>query len=119
MAFLPRPVRPTRAFADLRNFIAQRRKHEVVFAVLSLTMTLVLVLAVLKQFETKRAWRDPEITYVKEWPASRTRLQIQEQQARDLPGELARQRALEKLLAERRAQFQRVADGMGIDTGKK
>lgn len=119
MGFLPSPVRPTRAFADLRGFIGQRRKHEVVFAVLALTMTVGLVLAVLKQFNSKREWQPPEITYVKEWPASRTRLQIQQQQARDLPAELAAQRALEKALAKRRAQFQRVADGMGIDTAKK
>ena len=119
MAFLPRPVRPTRAFADLRDFIGQRRKHELVFAALSVAMTLVIVLAMVKQFESKREWQPPEITYVKEWPTSRTRLDIQQQQARDLPGELARQRALEKAQAERRAQFQRVADSMGIDTGKK
>lgn len=89
------------------------------FAALAIAMTVGLVAAVWKQFESKRAWTPPEITYVKAWPASRTRLEIQAQQARDLPAELAARDALRKAEAKRRAQFQRVADGMGIDTSKK
>lgn len=116
MAFIPSPVRPSRAWADLRGFLAERRRHEIVFAVLSVTMTLGLVAAVYKQFTHEREWQPPEITYVKQWPSSRTRVQIAEQQARDLPAERARRAAVERALAERRAQFQRVADRLGIDT---
>lgn len=119
MAFIPTPVRPRRAFADLRDFLGQPTRHKLVFAVLSITLTLGLIVAVWKQFESKRAWQQPDIVYVKQWPGSRTRLQVEEQQARDLPGELAEKRAMEKALAERRAQFQRVADAMGIDTERK
>lgn len=119
MAFIPTPVRPTRAFADLRDFFSQPTRHKMVFAALAITMTLGLVAAVWKQFESKRQWQPPQIVYVKQWPASRTRQEVRAQQARDLPRELAEKRAEEKALAERRAQFQRVADAMGIDTERK
>ena len=119
MAMLPRPVRPTRAFADLRDFIGQPRRHQVVFAVLAVTMTLVIIAAVYRQFTHEREWKPPPITYVTQFPASRTRLEIAAQQARDLPAERARRLETERLIAERRAQFQRVADRLGIETERR
>ncbi len=119
MAFIPTPVRPTRAFADLRDFLGQPGRHKLVFAVLSLTLTIGLIAAVWKQFESKREYVEPDIVYVKQWSAGRTRLEIVQQQARDLPAERAAKAAYEKALAVRRAQFKRVGDMMGIDTDAK
>lgn len=119
MAFLPTPVRPRRAFADLRDFLGQPARHKLLFAVLAFVMTVGLMAAVYKQFASKRAYVEPDIVYVKQWSAGRTRLEISQQQARDLPGELARKAELDKAAAKRRAQFKRVGDMMGIDTDAK
>lgn len=119
MAYIPTPLPPRRALADLRGFIGQPGHHKLAFLALAVVMTVGLMAAVYKQFKSKREYVAPDIVYVKQWTSGRSRLEISRQQARDLPAELARKAALEKALAVRRAQFKRVGEMMGIDTDKK
>jgi hypothetical protein len=50
--------------------------------------------------------------YVQQWSAERTRAEIAAQQARDLPGELAKKKQIEEFQAERRAQFKRAREAL-------
>ncbi len=86
-----------------------------VFAALSIAMTAAMVWAVVKQFEPKVEWKQPEVLYVQQWSAKRTAADVRAQQAKDAPRELAARRKLEAEQAVRREQFRRVGKMMGIE----
>ncbi len=93
MAFLPRPVSPVSAIADMVTFIRERRQHQYVFAALSVAIPILVFYAFLSEFNRVEQWKPPVITYIDQWGPQRSRAEIQAQQARDLPGELARKKA--------------------------
>jgi hypothetical protein len=115
MAIFPRPVRPSRAIADLAQFLRQRRRHEMVFAALAVALTAAMVWAVVKQFEPKVEWKQPTVLYVEQWSAKRSAAEVQARLARDAPKEAAARKKLEAEAAIRRAQFKRVGEWMGIE----
>ncbi len=115
MAFFLRPVRPSRAVADLLQFVRARRRHEFVFAALSIAITAAMVWAVVKQFEPHVEWKQPEVMYVEQWSGNRTAADVRARLARDAPKEAAARKQQEIEAAERRAQFKRVGKWMGID----
>jgi hypothetical protein len=118
MAILPRPSKPKEALADLWSVLRERRRHQWGLLALSVTFTGVLIWMFLFQFNAKQAYRPPEIMYVEQWRADRTRADVEKRLAKDAPIEKARAEELKKLQLERQKQFQRVADMMGIDYKK-
>lgn len=94
------------AWRDLRFFFATRERHEYWFALLSVAITAFIIFAF---------WHDsnftpaPQIVYVNNWPANRTDAEIIKEQKIDTA-------ARHKAEAERRAEFQKLADQLGIDT---
>lgn len=117
MALLPRPSTPRAAWRDLRAFLAERRRHEVVFAMLALFFPAMIILGFYVDSKFEKVWIPPEITYVKNYDPGRTRAEIAAQQARDLPADRAERARVEKILAERRAPFKRMdrkLDDMGL-----
>ncbi len=100
---------PTRAARDLRTFLAQRRRHELVFATLALLATTMTIYAFVKDSHFERPYKR-EIVYFQNWPLDRSDEQIRAQQAIDGPIEAKARADLEKREAERRASFKRLDD---------
>lgn len=75
MAILPRPVSPKAAWRDLKGFLAQRRKHELLFATLSVGITVLLIAAFYVDSHVEKEWHR-DITYVESWPLTRTDAEI-------------------------------------------
>ena len=100
---------PLTAIRDLRVFLSHRQKHELVFLALSVLITGLLIGGFIKDSRIEKVYKR-DIIYVESWPADRTDEQVRAQQAKDLPGEIARKEAFARKQAERRAQFKRVDD---------
>lgn len=118
MAILPRPSKPREALADLWSVLCERRPHQWYILGVAVAATGVLLWMFLTQFNIKAEYKPPEILYVEQWRADRTRTDVEKRLAKDAPVEKARAEELKKLQAERQKQFQRVADMMGIDYKK-
>jgi hypothetical protein len=93
-------------------FLRQRRRHQIVFAALAIAIPIAVLLAFVDEFNRTPEWHPPEVMYVQQWSAERTRAEIAAQQARDLPGELAKKKQIEEFQAERRAQFKRAREAL-------
>src|SRR6476646_1392465 len=118
MAILPRPSRPREALSDLWAVLRERRRHQWGILGVAIAATAVLIWMFAFQFNQKPAYKPPEIVYVEQWRADRTRADVEKRLAKDAPVEKARAEELKKLQLERQRQFQRVADMMGIDYKK-
>lgn len=118
MAILPRPSKPREALADLWSVLRERRPHQWYILGVAVTATGVLLWMFLTQFNIKPEYRPPDIVYVEQWRADRTRADVEKRLAKDAPIEKARAEELKKLQLERQKQFQRVADMMGVDYKK-
>ncbi len=104
MAF-PRPSTPAAAWRDLKAFFATRRRHQWVFAAIALMMPVIIVAGFYHDANIKP---EPRIVYVESWPADRSDEQIKAEQKVD-------QARRDKAMAERKAQYQRLADKLGIE----
>ena len=114
---MPSPFRPSsyiRAWSDLRDFLRQRRRHELVFAVAAVALTGGMAFTVFDTLSVQKEWKPPEIQYVEQWPANRTEAEVIAQQARDAPREIAERKAEADAKQKKRAAFQRLAKNLGI-----
>lgn len=107
-----RSVSPRAAASDLRAFFAEKREHSWLFLALSVLLALGLMTAVAVQFGSKQQWKEPEVQYVTQWPASRSAEEVRRQQAIDRPAELAAKKAKADAEAKRREQFRRAGEIM-------
>ncbi|UVO55147.1 hypothetical protein [Sphingomonas sp. SUN039] len=114
MAFLPRPVRPTRALADLWGFIRARRRHELAFGLLAVGITALWFMMIFDKLNPPREWRPPEVMYVKQWPKTRTAADVRAQQAIDAPREKAEREALAAAKKKRQDEYKALAKRLGI-----
>ena len=101
---LPRPVRPSAAFADLRAFFATRQKHQWGFAAASVFIPLYFVTLFVLEAETK-VYKPPEIVWVQDYRGNRTDAQIKAQQVIDEKKRKADAAELKRLEEERRKPF--------------
>lgn len=108
MAFLPKPAPIGEAWSDMVAFVFQRRPHQYVFAALAVGIPILTFYAFVNQFSYEKEYQLPPVIYVKQWPAERTRAEMVAQQKRDLPGELARKKALADAIAKRKAMFKKM-----------
>jgi hypothetical protein len=108
---LLRFITPLRAYQDLRLFLRQRRKHEIVFLALSLAITYFIIFYMIQDSRIVRDTR-PVIIYVQQWPASRTDAEIIAQQKIDVVEQIKREEAEKKRQAENQAAWKRIDDGL-------
>ena len=102
-------LNPFNALRDLRLFLAQRQKHELIFLFLAIAATWVMIFVFSKDSNIKPEYR-PQIVYVQQWRLDRTDAQIRAQQAIDGPIKQKQIDDLKKRQAERQAQFKRLDD---------
>lgn len=98
---------PVRAYRDLRQFLATRRRHEYLFMLLSLVLTSLVVFAFYKDSNIEKPY-ERNILYVQNWPLDRSLAQIKAQQEIDAAAKARRDAALERRRRERQEQFKRV-----------
>lgn len=110
MQFFAR-MSPFRAVRDLRLFLHQRQKHELIFLFISVLMTGLLLIGFAKDSKVEKVYK-PDIIYVQQWRLDRTDAEIRAQQAIDGPIKQKQIDAREKALAERQAAFKRLDDKM-------
>lgn len=106
MAVFPRPSSPRAAWSDFKAFLRQQERHKILFALLSIMMPALIVLGFYVDSKTDR--RPATIIYINSWPASRTDAEIEKQNIAD-------QKILDAQRAAKRAEYQRLADKLGIE----
>lgn len=114
MALLPPFVRPQRALADFKTFWGTHRRHQLGFAALAVGATFVVLLGFWSSFTAEIEYKPPEVTYVEQWPASRTDAEVRARLAKDAPIEQAAKDAATAAAEKRRQEFKRLADKLGI-----
>lgn len=102
-------MNPLNAVRDLRLFLHQRQKHELIFLFLAIVATTVIVGVFAKDSRIKKEY-NPTIIYVQQWRLDRTDAQIRAQQAIDAPIKQKQIDDLARRQAERQAQFKRLDD---------
>ena len=107
MAIFPRPVSPFRAIRDLRTYLAQRQKHELIFAFLSVAVTAVILAGFYVDSKFETPWKR-NIQYVESWPLDRSLEQVRAQQKIDQAAKKIRQAEFEKKKQERMQEWQRL-----------
>lgn len=105
--------------ADLIAFFREPRPHQWLVLGLSLLFPAIIVGLFFASFRFEKEYIPPEVTYVTQWEGNRSRAEIIAQQQKDLPKELAERERIRKAEEERRQQFRRVADMMGIEVERK
>jgi hypothetical protein len=76
---LPRPARPSVAYADLRDFLRQRPRHRWVAATLAVIIPMALLAAFFVDASMSARPR-PDIHYINSWPADRSDEEIKASQ---------------------------------------
>lgn len=106
MAIFPRPVSPKSAASDLRDMFAPDRPHRWSILALSVTMTGLLLWGFV--LDSRKPPKEREITYVESWMADRRDSDIIRKQLEDIT-------KYEAALERKQGEFQRLADGLGIE----
>ena len=109
MSFFSR-FSPLGAVRDLRAFLAQREKYELLFFTLAIGITGIVLFVFLRDANTIKVPYRPEIIYVQQWRADRTDAQIIAQQKIDQiekDKRIAEQKAAQ---AKLQAQYKKIDD---------
>jgi hypothetical protein len=106
MPWFPRPASPRAAFTDLRNFMRQRSREQVIGAALAVLVTAIIVIEFLVDSKINTA-PPPQIIYVEQWNANRTDAEIIAQQKKD-------QAEREAAMKARQEQFQKLENQLGM-----
>lgn len=102
-------IQPKGAWADLRDFLGRRRPHQLGFAALSVTLTLVTLWAFWHDSRFEKEYHR-DIVYVQQWRLDRTDAQIVAQQKIDGPIDARRKAEEARRREENRLKFQRMKD---------
>jgi hypothetical protein len=106
MGWFPRPVGPRAAYNDLRAFMRQRSREQVIGALLAVLVTSIIVIEFL--VDSKIGTAPPQqVIYPHDWRADRSDEEIIAQQKKD-------QAAREKAANERQQQFQKLEKQLGM-----
>lgn len=100
---------PVTAWRDLRFFLATRKRHELGFLALSLVVTLLILVAFVKDSHFEKPY-ERNIIYVEQWPITRTDDQIRAQQKIDQAKRNIEKAELEKRRKAKQAEFKRLDD---------
>jgi hypothetical protein len=107
MAVFPPFHSPRAALRDLRAFMRQRSREQVIGAMLAVLVTIIIVIMFLVDPQINTA-PPQQIIYVESYPANRTDEQIKADQKKD-------QAEREAALKERQRQFQKLENQLGIE----
>jgi hypothetical protein len=117
MSFFAR-FNPVTASRDLRAFLTQRSRHQLVFAALAVTVTGGIILEfVVDSHNLEAPYVPAEVTYVKQWPANRTLAEVHAQQKVDAAQAKIDKAKKDATARRNRAEFQKIdkaLDGMGL-----
>jgi hypothetical protein len=103
---IPRPASPKALVADLRAFLADRSRHQIIGAFLAILMPTLIITGFI--LDGRSLAPGEQLVYVESWSANRTDAEIMADQKR-------RQKEREAADAERRRQFQKLADMFGVE----
>lgn len=106
MSWFPKPSSPRAALADLRAFMRQRSREQVIGGALAFLVTAIILIEFLVDSKINTA-PPPQIVYVESWPENRTDAEIIAEQKKD---EDARKAAE----LERQKQFQALENKLGM-----
>ena len=106
MGWFPKPVGPKAAFDDLRAFMRQRSREQVIGAMLAFLVTTIIVIEFLVDSKINTA-PPPQVVYVDSWSANRTDAEIIADQKKD-------QVAREAAAKEKQRQFQKLEKQLGM-----
>lgn len=101
---LPRPASPRALWNDLRAFIGDRSRHQLVAAFFAVLMPAIIVVIFYYDGQTN-IMPGPQVIYAESWSADRSDEEIVAKQKVD-------QERIEKWRAERREQFQKIDDSL-------
>jgi len=105
-SWFPKPVGPRAAFADLRAFMRQRSREQVIGALLAVLVTTIIVIEFLVDSKINTA-PPPRIVYAESWSLNRTDAEIIAEQKKD-------QAEREAARKERQRQFQKLEKQLGM-----
>ena len=108
MTFL-KHISPLRAYRDLRQFLARRRRHELWFMAASLAVTLTVIYAFVLDSNVAVPYKK-NIIYVDSWPITRSEADIRAQQRVDEARRKQEQAVIEAKQKERQAEFKKYDD---------
>ena len=106
MSWFPSPASPRAAFADLRAFLRQRSREQVLGASLSLLITTIIVIVFIVDAQVGTLKPD-RVTYVNLYSSDRTDAEIIAQQKKE-------QAEREAAMKERQRQFQKLENRFGM-----
>ncbi|MFM9853160.1 MAG: hypothetical protein ACKVOJ_10205 [Sphingomonadaceae bacterium] len=109
--YLPRPVSPFKAFADLRAFFASEQRYRFGFAVLSILLPC-LTVGLFYISEKEPPYKPPVVVYVKNYRADRSEAEIKAQLAKDYKTEKPLRDAQIAAEEKRRKFFKDLAKSM-------
>jgi hypothetical protein len=82
MGWFPRPVGPRAAFSDLRAFMRQRSREQLIGAILAVLVTLIIIIEFVVDSKINTA-PPPQIVYAESWSANRSDAEIIAEQKKD------------------------------------
>jgi hypothetical protein len=100
----PRPAKPKVFIEDLRAFIADRSRHQIIAAVVAIMMPMIFVFGFIIDANTNTLPGE-QVIYVESWSANRTDAEIKADQKK-------RQAEKEALQKERQRQFKKLDDSL-------
>jgi len=106
MSWFPKPSSPRVAFADLRAFMRQRSRDQLVGLALAILVTLIIIIEFLVD-STMNTAPPPQIIYVENYPANRTDADIKADQKKD-------QAEQQAAMLEKQKQFQKLEKQLGF-----
>jgi hypothetical protein len=106
MGWFPRPVGPRAAFSDLRAFMRQRSREQVIGAILAVLVTLIIIIEFAVDSKINTA-PPPQIVYAESWSANRSDAEIIAEQKKD-------QAKRDAAAKEKQRQFKELEKQLGM-----
>jgi hypothetical protein len=106
MGWFPRPVGPRAAFSDLRAFMRQRSREQLIGAILAVLVTLIIIIEFVVDSKINTA-PPPQIVYAESWSANRSDAEIIAEQKKD-------QAKRDAAAKEKQRQFKELEKQLGM-----
>lgn len=103
---------PLTGLRDLRLFLHSRQKHEIVFAFLSIVVTVTLIAGFMVDSRGLKKPYQRDIQYVESWPLDRTDAEIIAAQKADAKTRAAREAAEKERQEKTRRELKKIDDAL-------
>ncbi|WP_033925558.1 hypothetical protein [Sphingomonas sp. 35-24ZXX] len=111
-----RDISPVRAAADLKAYWFDQQEHKWRFLALSLACTFAVFGAFFGESGFEVEWKRPEVTWVTSFDPGRSDQQIAAENVANQEAKEKREAARLAREEERKAQYRRLAEQLGMDT---